>query len=127
MVRYFLRRYRLEAGVASPAITPEAIAFLQSQSWPGNVRELENTMRKPLLIARDYTISLEHVKDALTKAREPVAVSNQSHSAYATELMNQVARWAIQNAFNKLLADLEPEFYSQAIARAQGKITKAAQ
>src|SRR5574338_256127 len=41
MVRYFLRRYGPEAGVTAPAIAPEAIAFLQSQTWPGNVRELE--------------------------------------------------------------------------------------
>jgi len=32
MIRYFLRRYGPEAGVTSPSITPEAIAFLQSQS-----------------------------------------------------------------------------------------------
>lgn len=81
MVRYFLRRYGPEAGVASPAITPEAITFLQSQSWPGNVRELENTVRQALLIAREYTISLDHVKEVLAKAREPVAISSQSHSA----------------------------------------------
>lgn len=127
MVRYFLRRYGPEAGVASPAITPEAITFLQSQSWPGNVRELENTVRKALLIARDYTISLEHVKEVLAKAREPLATSQQTHAAYITELMDQVERGETRNAFNKMLADLEPELYSQAIARAQGNITKAAE
>lgn len=127
MVRYFLRRYGPEAGVAAPAITPEAIAFLQSQTWPGNVRELENTVRKALLIARDYTISLEHVKGVLDKAREPVATSQQTHAAYISNLMDQVERGEVRNAFTKLLADLEPELYRQAIARAQGNITKAAQ
>lgn len=127
MVKYFLRRYGPEAGVAAPAITPEAIAFLQNQDWPGNVRELENTVRKALLTARDYTISLDHVKEVLAKSREPAAASTQSHSAYITTLMDQVERGEIQNAFSKMLADLEPELYSQAIARAQGNITKAAQ
>lgn len=127
MVRYFLRRHGPEAGVTAPAITPEAIAFLQDQQWPGNVRELENTVRKSLLTARDYTISLEHVKEVVTKAREPIAASQQSHAAYITELMNQVERGEIQNAFTKMLADLEPELYAQAIARTQGNITKAAQ
>jgi nitrogen regulation protein NR(I) len=127
MVRYFLRRYGPEAGVTSPAITPDAITFLQSQSWPGNVRQLENTVRKALLIARDYTISLEHAKEVLSKAREPVAVSNQSHSHYVTELMDRVERGEVRNAFGQMLADLEPELYSQAITRAQGNITKAAQ
>ena len=127
MIRYFLRRYGPEAGVAAPAISPEAIAFLQSQPWAGNVRELENTVRKALLTARDYTISLEHVKEVLSQAREPVAVSGQAHAAYITELINRAERGEIQNAFAKMLADLEPELYSQAIARAHGNITKAAQ
>lgn len=127
MIRYFLRRYGPEAGVTSPAITPEAITFLQSQSWPGNVRELENTVRQALLIAREYTISLDHVKGVLAKAREPVAVSSQSHSAYVTELMDRVERGEVQDALAKMLADLEPEIYSQAIQRAHGNITKAAQ
>lgn len=127
MVRYFLRRYGPEAGVPSPSITPEAIAFLQSQNWPGNVRELENTVRKALLFARDYTIGLDHVKEIVTKARQPVAASQQTHAAYVTELMDQVERGETQNAFDKMLADLEPELYSQAIQRTHGNLTKAAQ
>lgn len=127
MVRYFLRRYGPEAGVAAPAITPEAIAFLQSQPWPGNVRELENTVRKALLNARDFTISVDHVRDVLNKAREPVASSQQSHAAYITELMDRVERGEIRNAFEKMLSDLEPELYAQAIRRADGNITRAAQ
>ena len=127
MVRYFLRRYGPEAGVTSPSITPEAIAYLQSESWPGNVRELENTVRKALLLARDYTISFEYVKEVVAKARQPVAVSHQTHAAYVTELMDRVERGEIQNAFARLLTDLEPELYSQAIHRAHGNLTKAAQ
>ncbi|MBE0543118.1 MAG: sigma-54-dependent Fis family transcriptional regulator [Verrucomicrobia bacterium] len=127
MITYFLRRYGPEAGVPSPSITPEAIAFLQSQNWPGNVRELENTVRKALLFARDYTIGLDQVKEIVTKARQPVATSQQTHAAYVTELMDQVERGEAQNAFAKMLADLEPELYSQAIQRTHGNLTKAAQ
>lgn len=127
MVRYFLRRYGPEAGVAAPAITPEAIALLQSQTWPGNVRELENTVRKALLVARDYTISQDLVKEVLAKSRAPAAVATQSHAAYIMALMDQVESGEIQNAFAKMLADLEPELYSEAIRRAHGNLTKAAQ
>jgi nitrogen regulation protein NR(I) len=127
MIKYFLRRYGPEVGVASPSITPEAITFLQSQTWPGNVRELENAVRKALLFARDYTIGVDHVKEIVTKARQPVAISQQTHAAYVTELMDQVERGEIQNAFGKMLSDLEPELYSQAIRRAHGNLTKAAQ
>lgn len=127
MIRYFLRRYGPEAGVHSPSITPEAIAFLQSQNWPGNVRELENTVRKALLFARDYTIGVDHVKEIVKKARQPVATSQQTHAAYITELMDHVERGETQNAFERMLADLEPELYSQAIRRTHGNLTKAAQ
>jgi nitrogen regulation protein NR(I) len=127
MINYFLRRYGPEVGVASPSITPEAVAFLQSQTWPGNVRELENTVRKALLFARDYTIGLDHVKEIMAKARHPVATAQQTHAAYITELVDQVERGEIQNAFAKMLTDLEPELYSQAIRRAGGNLTKAAQ
>ncbi len=127
MVKYFLRRYAPEAGVASPSITPEAIAFLQSQPWPGNVRELENTTRKALLLARDYTIGVDHVREVVAKARQPVVALQQTHAAYITELMDAVERGETQNAFAQMLADLEPELYAQAIRRAQGNLTKAAQ
>ncbi|HOC57627.1 MAG TPA: sigma-54 dependent transcriptional regulator [Verrucomicrobiota bacterium] len=127
MVRYFLRRYAPEAGVASPSITPEAIAYLQSQPWPGNVRELQNATRKALLLARDYTIGVDHVREVVTKARQPVAASQQTHAAYVTELMDAVERGETQNAFARMLADLEPELYAQAIHRARGNLTKAAQ
>jgi nitrogen regulation protein NR(I) len=127
MVRYFLRKYSNEAGVTSPSITPEALVFLQQQTWRGNVRELENTVRQALLLARDYTISLEHVKEVLAKSRKPATTATQTHSAYVTELLDKVERGEVTNAFAKMLEDLEPELYSQAIQRAKGNQTKAAQ
>ena len=127
MVRYFLVRYGPEAGVTSPSITPEAIAFLQSQSWSGNVRELENTVRQALLLARDYTISVDHVKEIVAKARQPAAASQETITAYISGLLDQVERGEIRGAFPKMLADLEPVLYSQAIQRTHGNITKAAE
>jgi nitrogen regulation protein NR(I) len=127
MIKYFLRRYGPEVGVAAPSITPEAIAFLQSQPWPGNVRELENTVRQALLFARDYTIGVDHVKEIVTKSRQPVAASQQTHADYISALMDQAERGDLRNVFAKMLADLEPELYAQAIRRAHGNLTKAAQ
>jgi two-component system nitrogen regulation response regulator GlnG len=91
------------------------------------VRELENTVRQALLLARDYTISVDHVKEVLGKSRKPAASGDQSHAAYLSELLDGVERGEITNAFAKMLQDLEPELYSQAIDRAAGNQTKAAQ
>jgi nitrogen regulation protein NR(I) len=127
MARYFLRKYGREAGVTAPSITPEAIEALQQQSWPGNVRELENTVRQALLLARDFTISAEHVRDVLAKSRKPVTTGQQSHSAYISDLLDRVEGGEVRNAFSKMLEDLEPELYAQVIQRAGGNQTKAAE
>jgi nitrogen regulation protein NR(I) len=126
LARYFLRKHGPELGVASPSITPEAIALLQQQPWPGNVRELENTVRQALLMAREYTISLEHIKEALAKSRKPAATGQQTHAAYIADLLDRVERGEVHNAFGRMLHDLEPELYAQAIDRARGNQTKAA-
>lgn len=126
MVRYFLKRHSAEAGVGSPSIQPEAIAFLQSQTWPGNVRELENTVRQALLMAKGYTINVTHIREVLTKSRQPLAVAQQTHAAYVSELLDRVERGEVESAFPKMLADLEPELYAQVMRRTSGNLTKAA-
>jgi len=126
LVKYFLKRYSGEAGVTAPSIQPEAIAFMQTQSWPGNVRELENTVRQALLIAKDFTINVDHVREVLAKSRQPVVATGQTHAAYISSLLDRVERGEVENAFAKMLADLEPELYSQVMERAQGNLTKAA-
>ena len=44
-------------GLPCPEFTPEAVAYLQSQSWPGNIRELKN------LVERTHLISGKNVLD----------------------------------------------------------------
>jgi DNA-binding NtrC family response regulator len=126
MVKYFLKRYGKEVGVSSPSIQPDAITCLQSQLWPGNVRELENAVRQALLAAKDFTITENHVREVLTKSRQPVSPQEQTHAAYISDLLDRVERGEIQNAFTRMLSELEPELYAQVIRRAQGNLTKAA-
>jgi nitrogen regulation protein NR(I) len=127
LARYFLQKHGREVGVGSPSITPEAIVLLQQQNWPGNVRELENTVRQALLLAREYTISVEYVKGVLAKSRRPASTSQQTHATYISDLLDRIERREVTNAFARMLQDLEPELYSQAIERAKGNQTKAAQ
>src|SRR5690606_19107320 len=69
----------------------------------------------------------EHVKEVLGKSRKPASTAQQSHAAYVTELLDRVERGEIENAFSRMLQDIEPELYAQAIDRAGGNQTKAAQ
>ena len=91
------------------------------------MRELENTVRQALLLARDYTISMEHIREVLSKSRKPTNRGQQSQSVYISELLDRVERGEVTNAFGKMLEDLEPELYAQTIQRAGGNQTKAAE
>ncbi|HVM51434.1 MAG TPA: sigma-54 dependent transcriptional regulator [Candidatus Acidoferrum sp.] len=126
LVKFFIQRYGREYGLETPSIQSEAIAFLQTQPWPGNVRELENVIRQALLLARPFGIGLEHVQQVLTKSRKPAHAADQTHAAYVADLLARVQRGEEQNAYLKMISDLEPELFAQAIELAQGNQAKAA-
>jgi DNA-binding NtrC family response regulator len=125
LTKYFIQRYAKELGLEEPAIQPEALNLLQGQPWPGNVRELENVVRQALLLAKPFAISLEHVRQVTTKPAQPPA-TQEAHSAYIAELLGRAQRGEIQDAYARMIADLEPELFSQAIQLAQGNQAKAA-
>ena len=126
LARFFIRRYAKEFGVETPSIQPEAVSYLQDQSWPGNVRELENVIRQALLLSRPFAITLEHVQQVLDRTHKPTAIESQTHAAYISDLLTRVQRGEERNAYSKMIADLEPELFAQAIRLAQGNQAKAA-
>jgi len=126
LVRYFLGRYGPELGNNNPSIHPEAVEFLQSQSWPGNVRELENVVRKALLAAQDYTITLDHVRAALSRSSAPGYSSLQSFGEYVDEVLAAARRDELSNAHARVIETAERELFARAIQQAQGNQAKAA-
>lgn len=124
LVRYFLRRFGSELSMESPSIEPDALIYLQQQSWPGNVRQLENVVRQALLQARPFAIRTEHLSKLL--APRPAQTPNQSHAEYITALLNRAESGEIQDAYWRMIAELEPELFSRAIERAGGNQAKAA-
>ncbi len=126
LVNYFLQKYGAELGVAHPTIQPEALQFLQSQSWPGNVRELENVARKILLLARGYTINVEHVRTALARPPSSASAADQSLRTLVADLLGAAQRGELSDVHARLLQDVEREIFSQAIHLAQGNQAKAA-
>lgn len=126
LVRFFLRKYASDMGMVEPAIQNDALVFLKAQPWPGNVRELENVIRQVLLLARPFAIGLEHVREALKRPRKNRADLFPGYTEYIGELLDQVQSGEIQNARDRLIEELEPELFTQAIARAQGNQARAA-
>lgn len=126
LVSYFMQRYATELGVGAPSIRPEAVEFLQSQAWPGNVRELENTVRQALLSARPFTVGKDHVQEVVRKARKPLTTTQQTHASYVTELLARAQNGDLQDGYARMIQDLEPELFRQAIQLAGGNQAKAA-
>jgi nitrogen regulation protein NR(I) len=126
LVKYFVRKYAAELGVADPSIHAEAVDFLQTQNWPGNVRELENVVRKVLLLAQGYTINMDHVRAALTHTAVPTDAAHQTLREHVDELLAAAQRGDLDDAHARLLTAAEREIFSRAIEIAHGNQAKAA-
>ncbi len=126
LVEYLLRKFAVELGVTNPSIQPEAVEFLAVQPWPGNVREVENVVRKVLLLAQGYTINLDHVRAALTRAGLPAEPEQRTLREYVDDLLAAAQRGELDDAHARLLQATEKELFARAIALAHGNQAKAA-
>ncbi|MFN3517677.1 MAG: sigma-54-dependent transcriptional regulator [Novosphingobium sp.] len=50
LVDHFFARFAADQGVASPEVSEEAMAALQSYEWPGNVRQLRNVVERTIIL-----------------------------------------------------------------------------
>ena len=126
LVKYFMLRIAAELGIDAPSIQPEAIDFLQAQAWPGNVRELENLVRQALLLARNYSISLEHAQEAYARTRKSVIVPDQTIAGYFAGLLEKAQRGEAEGVHARVIDEMERELFARAIQLAQGNQAKAA-
>jgi DNA-binding NtrC family response regulator len=126
LVKYFLQKYGTELGVDSPAIQPEAIAFLCEQPWPGNIRQLENVVRQSLLLARKYTITLDHVRQVAAKTGRPAESPDASMAAWISEFLMKARAGEMERVHAKVTEAIERELFAQAIHLAHGNQAKAA-
>ena len=126
LVRYFAGRHAPDLKVDQPSIELEAMVEFQSQPWPGNVRELENVVRQALVLARPFGVTREHVQEALARSRGRQPGNEQTHAVYIADLLTRVERGEVQGAYWKMIEELEPELYTQAIERAGGNQAQAA-
>jgi DNA-binding NtrC family response regulator len=131
---HFLTKYGTALGSSNPVIMEDALAYLRDQWWPGNVRELENVIRRALVLAGQFPISV----GVLEKAHEHSRVIEQTIQKYkqvdpdhpfageVAELLAKAKRGEADNVQALLSEKLERELYEQAIKLAEGDQSKAA-
>jgi nitrogen regulation protein NR(I) len=126
LIDHFLRRYGAELRTEAPAIQPQAVEFLSQQHWPGNVRELENVVRKALLSARGYAITLTDVQEVISQSKRGRSTTQQTFAEYAAQLLAAAQKGEVENVYAEFHANAERELLAQAIELAEGNKTKAA-
>jgi DNA-binding NtrC family response regulator len=105
LARVFAAQTAWAMGEKPPGLAPEVIARLQARAWPGNVRELRNVIERAVVLAIGGTIGLAHLHlEDPPPAAMPVAPPTLPGE----------------------LAELEKQRIVEALARAGGNQTKAA-
>ncbi len=113
LVNHFLDKFSKELGLESKPISLEALKVLEDYHWPGNVRELENTIERALALS---------TSDNLTTKDLPAQILHGSQQP--PEHLHLPDEGLDLEAY---LDDIRRELMHQALSRAEGVQTQAAQ
>jgi two-component system nitrogen regulation response regulator GlnG len=101
--------------------------YLRQQAWPGNIRELRSAIRKALLLSHGYPLTLATVRAALAQITPLPTGDGQTFAARVAHILASARSGECENAEAILTEEVERELYSQAIQRALGDQSRAAQ
>jgi len=57
LARHFVNRFSRELNSSVQALSPDAVAAIDSYAWPGNVRELENRIKRAVIMADGKSVT----------------------------------------------------------------------
>jgi two-component system response regulator AtoC len=147
LVEHFLVKYRHAAGAIPTTISEDALKKLVGYDWPGNVRELENAIERAVVLSRGNPITLEHLplgdlregrdRARLAKRRtrledDEAALSDRRDELDADQAdaddadAADIAGNGSDGSFKHRVAALERQLIKEALDRAGGNRTKAA-
>ncbi|MBW2542306.1 MAG: sigma-54-dependent Fis family transcriptional regulator [Deltaproteobacteria bacterium] len=113
LAEHFLAAAREEADRGPSRIARGAIAALERYTWPGNVRELENAIARAVALAEGEVLELGDLPPAIVRASE-------------LETLGESVRTG-QLGFDAALGNFEKTLIVEALARADGNQTRAAE
>ena len=142
LAEHFLAKFRHAPNAIPTSITEEALSKLVDYDWPGNVRELENAIERAVVLARGNPITVEHLpfgdrREARDRARladrrsrleeESEAELNEAAAAEEAGVPAADNGHAEAGSFKDRVAALEKQLIKEALDRAGGNRTKAAE
>jgi two-component system, NtrC family, response regulator PilR len=113
LVEFFLQKYSRQMELSPRQISIEAMRLLEGYDWPGNVRELENVIERALALSHAETISSRDLPAHLLNHRR----SNPDLISLPEDGLDLEAH----------LEDIRAQLMSQALDRAGGVQTQAAE
>jgi DNA-binding NtrC family response regulator len=87
---------------------------------------LENVVRKAMLLASKYTITVDHVRAVLSQMEEPAAVLGRSLAPGISEYLTRARAGGFEGVHGRIIEDVERELFAQAIQMAHGNQAQAA-
>lgn len=127
---YFLTRFASEMHLVKPLFAADAVKLLQSYSWPGNVRELEHCIRRAVIFTRGYPIQVPDL--VLNGHGRSGGSAGKACICTGEEELQRLVRKYLDTyhgtrGHEDLLEQLEKTLLSEAVRRADGNRTRAAQ
>jgi two-component system response regulator PilR (NtrC family) len=117
-----LQRICTESGLPVPALSPAALAWLQSRELPGNVRELENLLQRAMALSSGETLEPSDFGDAEQRA----AHAEPQPAAMATPTAAPDSPAEIPRDLQTYLDDQERQVLLKALKEADFNRTAAA-
>jgi len=113
-----LRRY----GLRKLRFHPDTLLWFAQYSWPGNVRELENLVHREVLMADDACSEIARPGGECSDEEVPRGKANGSVTMTSSDPLPPyvVARIHARERFDR-------DYLSEALRRARGNVTRAAQ
>ncbi len=85
-------------GLAAPAISPAAVASLQTADWPGNVRQLGNVLEAALLRAAGEGVDELQIRHLFPEHAAPEGGGAHTYQEQMQRYRREVVRRALQDA-----------------------------
>ncbi|HSL20033.1 MAG TPA: sigma-54 dependent transcriptional regulator [Vicinamibacterales bacterium] len=113
LAEHFLAKYASQIGRKLSGISPEAMRLLQAYPWPGNIRELENAIERAVTLEAGSFVQAsslpEHVQSGTSGDGKDAVVLDSGFD------------------LERHVEDIEREYISEALRRAGGVKSRAAE
>ena len=150
LVEHFLAKFRHAPNAIPTAITEDALVKLVEYDWPGNVRELENAVERAVVLSRGNPITVDQLPFGdRREARDRTRLAERRNRLKADEAKLDDRRQELEDdeaatdadedaamahanggnggALKNQVAALEKQLIREALERAGGNRTKAAE